>query len=225
MSDLRVPRATPEQLARFESCPVLFVGGHGGSDSEHCARELLQFVATGHHADRLPPCVTPTAGCLPTINDSMGSALATELLRPRLLEFLGTFNDGKDQQRAFRCADFACRVAAPHALRSAGLESQALALEALEPVVDRATALRAARAAADAAARAAARAAADAAARAAAARAAAAAAARAARAAAARAAAARAAAAANAAAWRLLGPQLLAALLLDEPQARTEVRP
>jgi len=96
-----------------------------------------------------PECVDPVIRALAIrLNDACRSDAEREaLIGPYLFDPLGTNEgEGLSRRRAFRCADQACRVWAPRALRRAGRESDAVQLEELDAVVDRKTARAAAHA-------------------------------------------------------------------------------
>lgn len=120
-----------------------------------CMLEACAYVAGEPFSDH-PHCVSPALGAFGRrINDRMPDDATRALLIPLIPRMLNTAGDGKDQARAFMCADWAVRVVAPRALWRAGLETEATTLRLLPPLVDLETAIagrdaaRSARAAAD----------------------------------------------------------------------------
>jgi hypothetical protein len=205
------------QINTLDNIPPLSSGAHDDLAAGACVMEAVSYIAGEPWSDH-PQCVCPViAAFCRTWNDNLPDDQRDALLRPLIPLLIGTRGTpALEQQRAFMAADWACRVAAPAALRAAGLAIEAATLEALPPVVDDTTA-DAARAAAAYAADAA-----DAAAAYAAARAAAAYAAYAARAAANAADAARAAAAYAAAAYAAAAYAARAAANADAARAAAD---
>ena len=100
-----------------------------------------------------PACTCPIiASFVRKLNDRIGDdAMRTRILRPLLPLLLGTGGDRETMvRRAYIAADFAVREAAPIALEARGCPEDAAKLRALDPIVDRDSALKARDAAADA---------------------------------------------------------------------------
>ncbi len=139
--------------------------GSHDPDSTFCIMEAIAFIAGEPWSDS-PTCASPViAAFLRTCNDSWNDDERQQLKR-FILPLIGSAASPEtEQRRAYLASDRAVRVFAALALDAVGRADHAQALRALEPVVDEATAARAARAATEAAraARAAARAAPEAA--------------------------------------------------------------
>jgi hypothetical protein len=119
--------------------------------------EMVAYLAGEPHSDH-PQCACPViAAFVRRLNDAMPNAERDRLLLPVVPKLVGTRStQDVELRRGYLAADFAVRVAAPAALRAAalraaGLDDAARALESLPEVVDQDTAL-AAKAAARAAA-------------------------------------------------------------------------
>ena len=121
-------------------------GTHGDPEGGLCLMEAVAFFAGERHSDH-PECVSPVLGAWGReINDATPTDRRQEL-KAFIPEMVGTAGDGRDEVRAFMCADFAVRVMAPMALDSAGLSEQAEWLRELPEIVDKETAAAAYRAA------------------------------------------------------------------------------
>lgn len=115
------------------------VSGSGSEQTGACWMSALHWYT---RRDRTwsdhPDCVSPVIRelCI-RLNDMCIDGEREELIGKHLFASVGT-NTGEadDQRRAYLCADRAIRVFAPIALRVVGLESHALALEAVAPIVD-----------------------------------------------------------------------------------------
>lgn len=96
-----------------------------------------------------PECMCPViAAFVRPTNDSMPAHIRSELYGPLVMEVIGTRSTPKiERKRAFMCADFAVRVAVPHALRAINKRDLALNLENLSRVECKKSARAAARAA------------------------------------------------------------------------------
>jgi hypothetical protein len=107
--------------------------------------EMVAYLAGEDHSDK-PECTCPViAAFVRRLNDAMpNDDIRTSLLLPLVPKLVGTRSTPEiELRRAFIAADWAVRVAAPTALRSAGLDEEAQTLELLPAVVDRTTALTA----------------------------------------------------------------------------------
>jgi hypothetical protein len=120
----------------------------------YCIEELVSTLAGEPWSD-VPACVSPViAAYCRALNDRLPDA-PRQRLKAYAARQVGTAGDADAElRRAYLCADYAVRRFAPAVLRTVGLERAAERLEALPPVVDRAsaaTAVSAAGAAMDAA--------------------------------------------------------------------------
>ena len=128
----------------------LYKGGHA-PDGEMCIMEAVAYLAGEPWSDH-PACVDPVLASFGrTLNDSVTEEQRQELLRFIPLLIGTAASPQTSQRRAFFLADAAVRKFAPAALRNAGLHQEADKLEALPPIVDKATALSAENAAESAA--------------------------------------------------------------------------
>jgi hypothetical protein len=135
------------QTHTLDNIPPLSSGAHDSLAAGACVMEAVSYIAGEPWSDH-PQCVCPViAAFCRTWNDNLLDDQRDALLRPLIPLLIGTRGTtALEQKRAFMAADWDCRVVAPTALRAAGLTAAAATLEALAPVVDKATA----RAAADA---------------------------------------------------------------------------
>ena len=125
---------------------TLEVGKHE-ADHTFCVMEAVAYVAGERWSDH-PGCASPV---LTSFAMGLNDRLPTEqrqLLKPFVLRLVDTKASREvEQKRAFMAADWACRVALLMALRTAGLESEAKTMEALEPITTESAARSAASAA------------------------------------------------------------------------------
>ena len=115
-------------------------GGHRSFADGACAMELVSYMAHETYSDH-PKCASPVlAAFVRPINDRMDDD-TRQKLAPYLIRLIGTVGTrGQEQTRAYMLADWACRVAAPMALRTRGFTTEAARLAALAPVIDKETA-------------------------------------------------------------------------------------
>lgn len=116
-------------------------GAHDESGTEMCIMECEAFLAGEEHSDS-PGCVCPVlAAAARQLNDEMTQAERDEFLAPMLGQFIGTRGyETHKIRRGCIAADYAVRVFAPMALRSAGRPDLAKSLEILPKIVDQASA-------------------------------------------------------------------------------------
>jgi hypothetical protein len=131
----------------------LAVGPHRRPGGGRCAMEWVAHLAGEPHTDA-PATVSPVlAAFTRSFNDALEDG-PRQRLRPYLVRTIGTAADGRDDWRAWLCADWLVRTCAPAMLDRAGLREHASALRRLAPLEDEPTArhahrrLHAARAAA-----------------------------------------------------------------------------
>jgi hypothetical protein len=140
-----------ERLAQLES--MVLLGGAHPDDDGKCAMEAVAWLANEPHSDA-PSCTCRViASFVRRLNDRISDdETRTRLLRPLIRTLIGTVGDRRVMiKRGYIAADFAVRVAAPIALESRGRTVDADTLRALDPIIDRETALKARAAAAYAA--------------------------------------------------------------------------
>jgi len=128
---------TPEYLSSL----VLLEGPGSGTPGQRCAmQEIRAWLGLDASSDAIPPCVCPVLGRLIVhLQDAREDWRAA--LVPLLPRLVGSAGDEEvTRRRAYRCADWVCRVAAPAALEAAGLTDSAARLRRLAPVTDRASA-------------------------------------------------------------------------------------
>ncbi len=114
-------------------------GSHDTPEHGLCVMEAAAMFAGEKHSAR-PKCVAPTLReFLIPLNDWMTDD-ERQVLMAYVPKLVGTAHDEclaeSEQRRGFLCADYAVRVFAPITLRSAGLEREAVRLEALPEIVD-----------------------------------------------------------------------------------------
>jgi hypothetical protein len=119
---------------------TLETGAHPDRGDALCIMEAVAWMAgEARHTDS-PECVCPViAAFARRFNDARGMTpeLRQELLAPLASRMTGTRASlAVMRKRAFLCADFAVRVAAPIALDSRGLGEWATKLRALPEIVD-----------------------------------------------------------------------------------------
>ncbi len=142
-----------DRFAAFRG--MTFRRGAGGGEKGHCAEEALAFLM-GEPISDAPSCACPVirAGTI-RVNDSSvweDDADRTRSLADLMLAQAGSRSTPEvEQARRFLAIRFAAKVATPFWMRRAGLESEAVTLEALvvtpETLEAVGTALRATRSA------------------------------------------------------------------------------
>jgi len=138
---------TPQYLENL----CLQEGKGDGTEGHRCAiQEVRAWLTLDAASDAVPECVCPVIGRLIIgLNDI--SAAHRKALVPLLPRLVGSKAElAVTIRRAFAVADWAVRVVAADALRSAKLEAEAEKLAALAPIVDETTSYAASRAASDA---------------------------------------------------------------------------
>ncbi len=122
---------------------TLLKGGHDDkTPGEWCFMEAVAYIA-GEKWSANPKCACPViTSFMIGWNDRIGDdETRTRLLAPLLLKVLGTRSTVfVEMERRWMLADWVVRVVSPIWLRAAGLDADAAMLEALDPIVDRATA-------------------------------------------------------------------------------------
>jgi hypothetical protein len=124
---------------------VLLNGSHPSRAEGVCAMEAVAWLAGEKHSDA-PICTCPIiANMVRRFNDRINDdAERTRLLAPILPLLVGTRSTTDVMiKRGYAAADFAVRVVAPIALEARGRKVDADKLRALDPIIDRATALKA----------------------------------------------------------------------------------
>jgi len=138
---------TPQYLENL----CLQEGKGDGTEGHRCAiQEVRAWLTLDAASDAVPECVCPVIGRLIIgLNDI--SAAHRKALVPLLPRLVGSKAElAVTIRRAFAVADWAVRVVAADALRSAKLEAEAEKLAALAPIVDETTSYAASYAASDA---------------------------------------------------------------------------
>lgn len=112
-------------------------GAHRTRYDGMCIMEAVAYVAGEPHSDQ-PACACPViASFLRVMNDRITDDLRTPLLAEFVYRLVGTKSTVEiERRRAFMAADFAVRVALPHALRVVGKPELAVKLESLPEIVD-----------------------------------------------------------------------------------------
>ena len=114
---------------------VLSKGAHDGPAKGMCVMELTSYIAREPWSDH-PACVSPVlASFLRSWNDSLDDD-TRQKLKPYCSRVIGTANDGKDEQRAWMCADWLARTQLPVWLDLAGLTEHAAAVRAIIAISD-----------------------------------------------------------------------------------------
>jgi hypothetical protein len=110
-------------------------GSHSTEADGRCAMEWVAYVAGEPHSDR-PVCVSPVLQtfCI-RLNDTLDDQ-TRQRLRPYLGRCIGTAGDGRDEERAWMCADWLLREYVPAFLDAAKLHEQAQNMRSLAAVVD-----------------------------------------------------------------------------------------
>jgi len=128
--------------ATIDIATIPLLSGHHRdiiADNGGCIMDVVAFVA-GTPGTDTPPCVSaPLARAMQRLNDWMRDD-ERELLRPyitRVQDTVGT--PEQDRERAYICADWACRTLMPLILRRINRQEDATRCEALAPVVDKET--------------------------------------------------------------------------------------
>jgi hypothetical protein len=103
---------------------ALAPGRHVTPDRGRCAMEWVAHLAGEGHTDR-PSSASPVAAAFTrSWNDALADA-PRQRLRPYLARMIGTAGDGREQRRAWSCADWLVRTCLPAALEDAGLAADA----------------------------------------------------------------------------------------------------
>jgi hypothetical protein len=129
-----------ERLALLDTA-ALFHGSHPASirtsDCQHCARELLHEVVTGHHLDANLDDGSAWIGILPTLNDGSwrDDAHRTTVIRPYLRRLL-ELDPRQDQARLWPFVDYFYRSLVPELLERLKYPDEAAKLRASEGVID-----------------------------------------------------------------------------------------
>jgi len=118
------------------SITVLYAGAHR-PDSKFCLLEAVAYVAGEPWSDH-PTCVSPVLAAFGRAwNDGMRSDEERAQLLPYIPLLIGTRASPEvESRRAYMALDWLVRVNAPAWLRLAKLETHAVALETLLPLVD-----------------------------------------------------------------------------------------
>jgi hypothetical protein len=114
---------------------VLAEGAHQSLEDGACIMELVSCLADEPWSDH-PQCVSPAVGAfLRSWNDTLDEDDRNRLLKPYLHKVIGTNTGPADEQtRAWLACDWLVRMFTPTWLRRAGLDDDAVALEALTPL-------------------------------------------------------------------------------------------
>jgi hypothetical protein len=115
--------------------------GQHEPNGTYCVMEAVAWMAGEAWTDH-PVCVSPVVAAFArNWNDSLGEADRNRLLKPLLLDMVGTATTPEDEEtRAWMATDWLARVHAPAWLRLAGLTKEAQALEGCARIVDAVTA-------------------------------------------------------------------------------------
>lgn len=135
------PNPTKEQNMTINPQTIKLKGGISASPSEGaCFAQFINFSNGWGFSDRVE-CMDRAINRLGIwLNDRAPSDEERSKLIPLGIRGLDTATDGLARWRAYKCADFACRVAVPYACRARGREDLALRCEALSEVMDTASA-------------------------------------------------------------------------------------
>lgn len=106
-----------------------------------CVMEAVAWLNKEPWSDK-PECVSPVVAAFArNWNDSLGDVDRNRLLKPLLLDMVGTATTAEDEEtRAWMATDWFARVYTPAWLRLAGLTKEAQALESCARIVDAITA-------------------------------------------------------------------------------------
>jgi len=117
--------------------PPLASGAHKSIKQGACVMEAVSYVAGEPWSD-CPECVCPVLGAfLRSWNDSLSDDERDTLLRPLILDLVGTRSTPEvEQRRATMAVDWLIREHTPAWLRLAGLTTQADALASLPEITD-----------------------------------------------------------------------------------------
>lgn len=137
-----------ERLARFLAPEVHLRKGAGkgvNGDADVCVMQAVDWLAGGDGRSDAPECASPVIAryCV-CLNDSPLFADHRDLLKPYAPKIVGTRDsDDADRIRAYIAADYAVRVFAPIWLRAFGRDDWAKEIEAVVPIVDKASSISA----------------------------------------------------------------------------------
>jgi hypothetical protein len=136
MTTTTIPR---DRLARLEV--ITLESGAHQPNGTFCAMEFVAWMAGEAWTDH-PACVSPVVAAFArNWNDSLDTADRNRLLKPLLLDMVGTATTpGDEETRAWMATDWLARVHAPAWLRLAGLTKEAQALEGCARIIDAVTA-------------------------------------------------------------------------------------
>jgi hypothetical protein len=120
---------------------VTLKSGAHNPNGTFCVMEFAAWLAHEPWSDS-PECVSPViAAFARNWNDSLSEDDRNRLLKPLVLDMIGTATTPEDEQtRAWMATDWLARVHTPAWLRLAGLTTEAQALESCARIVDAATA-------------------------------------------------------------------------------------
>jgi hypothetical protein len=129
----------PDRLARLDTL-TLDEGKHDPNGT-FCVMEFAAWLAHEPWTDH-PVCVSPVIGAFArNWNDSLNVEDRNRLLKPLVLDMIGTATTPQDEEtRAWMATDWLARVHTPAWLRLAGLTKHAEALESCARIVDAVTA-------------------------------------------------------------------------------------
>jgi hypothetical protein len=121
----------------LENVPALLRGAHKVNSGSFCVMEAVAYVAGEPWSDT-PQCACPVIGAfLRSWNDSLDDAQRDTLLRPLVLQVVGTrATEAIERRRAVMSADWYVRTFTPAWLRLAGLSVQADTLASLPEITD-----------------------------------------------------------------------------------------
>jgi hypothetical protein len=136
MTAITIPK---DRLARLETL-TLEQGKHDPNGT-FCVMEAVAWIANERWSDA-PECVSPViAAFARNWNDSLNVEDRNRLLKPLVVEMIGTRTTPEDEEtRAWMATDWLARVHTPAWLRLAGLTKHAEALEGCARIVDAVTA-------------------------------------------------------------------------------------
>ena len=117
--------------------PPLASGAHKSIKQGACVMEAVSYVAGKPWSD-CPECVCPVLGAfLRSWNDSLSDDERDTLLRPLILDLVGTRSTSEvEQRRATMAVDWLIREHTPAWLRLAGLTTHADALASMPEITD-----------------------------------------------------------------------------------------
>jgi hypothetical protein len=112
---------------------TLTSGAHGSRKDGVCWAEAAAWLAGQPHTDH-PPCVSPLLAAYGRSLNDMLPDDTRQQLKQYIRPALNTAGDGKDLTRTWLALDWLIRTWLPAWLNLAGLNSQATALQHLDPV-------------------------------------------------------------------------------------------